>query len=506
MAATVRPVGRQGRLVDVAADDAPADLARGIAALQLDGVVDVVPGAATVLVRFNRDVTPDDEAAIARCVPVATPADTVEVVTIDVVYDGADLESAASLAGCTPAELIARHAAATYRSDFCGFAPGFAYLSGLDPTLHVPRRENPRTAVPAGAVAIAGPYTAVYPRRSPGGWQLIGTTAARLWDPQRPADPAVLRPGVAVRFRRVDALQPASEHAPVSERPDAAAGSLLVVDPGFATTIQDGGRPGFAASGLGRAGAVDRAALEHVNRLVGNPPGAAVLETAGGVHLEAAAALVIADSQSGTVQTLRVGERLRVTARTDGAWWYIAVRGGIDATAVLGSRSRDTMATLGPEPPRAGDVLAIGREPPASLIGDVVPLRRRIDDAVRISFGPRDDWFTAESRRALIDQEWVIGGERSRIGVRLGGRPLERVSTHRERELPSEGLVAGAIQVPPNGQPVVMLADHPTTGGYPVVAVIDPADLGEFAQRPSGEAVRFTTADSVRPGAGPLQG
>ncbi|QFG21018.1 5-oxoprolinase subunit PxpB [Actinomadura sp. WMMB 499] len=164
------------------------------------GVVDVVPGERTVLVVAEPGT---DMERLAGALPGLRPpedaAGDAEPVRIPVVYDGEDLEEVARLTGLSRDEVVRRHSDAWYTVAYLGFSPGFGYLTGLDPALHVPRRESPRTAVPAGSVAVAGPYAAVYPSRSPGGWRLLGRTAAVLWDVERDP-PSLLRPGTRVRF------------------------------------------------------------------------------------------------------------------------------------------------------------------------------------------------------------------------------------------------------------------------------------------------------------------
>ncbi|MGP2441733.1 5-oxoprolinase subunit B family protein [Streptomyces sp. JW3] len=205
---TARPAGRHALLVELPDAERTAafhaELLRRRAAGTLVPVEEIVPGARTVLLDGVRD--PD---ALARRVTAweipAVTADDGDVVDIPVRYDGPDLSDVADLWGVAPAEVAARHCALTYRVAFCGFAPGFGYLTGLPPHLHVPRRATPRTRVPAGAVALAGPYSAVYPRATPGGWQLIGTMPdpGPLWDPARERA-ALLTPGNRVRFVPVE--------------------------------------------------------------------------------------------------------------------------------------------------------------------------------------------------------------------------------------------------------------------------------------------------------------
>ncbi len=238
--------------------------------------------------------------------------------------------------------------------------------------------------MPAGSVAIAGPYTGVYPSASPGGWHLLGRTDAVLWD--LAADPpALITPGTTVRFRPAPRSGRRDSRNPGTVTPRSTGGNedtqiggrrgmLRVVSAGVATSVQDRGRPGYADLAVPPSGAVDPAARDLVNRLVGNPADAAVLETAGGLVVEALAAVVVADSTSGAVQTLLPGETVSVDPTAGEVWAYLAVRGGIETSAILGSRSWDSLSALGPPPPRAGDVLRAGRDPGTPLAVDQAPI------------------------------------------------------------------------------------------------------------------------------------
>lgn len=193
------PYGERAVLAEV--DDPSLVLALRDAVLGTEGVLDAVPGARTLLVEFDPTATSAPQLGVllaaVRTRPPAPGADT--RIELSVTYDGPDLGAVAAECGMSPAEVIRRHSAALYTVAFCGFAPGFAYLTGLDPALHVARLDTPRTSVPAGAVGIAGEFAGVYPRSSPGGWRLLGTTATRLWDSSH-TPPALLSPGTAVRF------------------------------------------------------------------------------------------------------------------------------------------------------------------------------------------------------------------------------------------------------------------------------------------------------------------
>ena len=280
--------------------------------------------------------------------------------------------------------------------------------------------------------------------------------------------------------------------------------TLTVVDAGPQTTVQDRGRPGWAHLGVPRAGALDLPAADLANRLVGNEPSAAVLETTlGGVAFDVSEPTLFVVTGADCVVTVAdravafaepvlapAGARVRVGGATRGVRSYVAVAGGLAVDAVLGSRSTDTLAHVGPAVLRAGDVLPLGEPggPPAGV--DVGPVRGYLRPAVlRVGPGPRDDWFRATAITTLTGSTYAVSGDSNRVGLRLEGPALER---SREDELPSEGIVLGAVQVPASGQPLVFLNDHPTTGGYPVIAVVDPDDLWQCAQLRPGDRVRFT--------------
>ncbi|MFG2101629.1 biotin-dependent carboxyltransferase family protein [Micromonospora echinaurantiaca] len=279
------------------------------------------------------------------------------------------------------------------------------------------------------------------------------------------------------------------------------AATVEVLRAGALTTVQDLGRPGWAHLGVPRSGALDPAALRLANRLVGNPEAAAGLEiTLTGCELRFPRAATVAVTGAGT--TVRVDDRpgdvgrplslpagtlLRIGPPPDGLRNWLAIGGGIAVGPVLGSRSTDTLSGLGPAPLRDGDRLPLGTPsgPPAPVdltVGAPAPAELRL--ALRL--GPRHDWFTPDALDRLLGTAYAVSPLSNRVGARLTGAPLPRAVAG---ELPSEGLVLGAVQVPADGQPLVFLADHPTTGGYPVVGVV--ADVTPLAQARPGTTVRF---------------
>ena len=286
--------------------------------------------------------------------------------------------------------------------------------------------------------------------------------------------------------------------------------SLTVARAGALTTIQDDGRPGLAHLGVGRSGALDRAAHHLANRLVANPEGAAALETTlDGVAVVLDAPGVI--SVTGAPADVRVGgrevgwgvpvhvdggERIEVARARHGVRSYLAIAGAITVAQVLHSASTDLLSGLGPAPLATGDVLTLGASsgPPAAI--DMAPYPLPGDRAqLRIHAGPRRDWLSASGAATLTSATWTVSPDSNRIALRLQGAPVQRA---RHEELPSEGIVLGAVQSLPDGGLVVFLADHPTTGGYPVVAVVDPGCLAACAQARPGSEVTLRWA----PGSG----
>jgi KipI family sensor histidine kinase inhibitor len=508
-------------------------LQAALVAAALPGVEELIPAARTVLVRFDPSVASAVDLArrIRDVAPVADVGTAAASVVIPVRYGGEDLAEVAHLLGLSEDEVVARHLAASWRVAFTGYAPGFGYLVGDDPVFDVPRRSSPRTRIPAGSVGLAGHFSGVYPRESPGGWQLIGRTDAMMWDLRRDP-PALLAPGAAVRFERAARESvtvvpaPAVPAAPAHEGPYA----VEVVRPGLQLVIQDSGRAGNAALGVSASGAADRRALRRANRAVGNRPDEAAFELAGGgavLRFRGAGVLAVAGAAmdpvlvradgvglpvaDGVPAAVEDGDELRLGAARDGLRAVIAVRGGLALSAALGSLASDTLGGLGTvehggSPLAPGTLVPLRGPAAAPAAVDPEPAPRTplpTPGAVvelRVVLGPRDDWFTAAGADALSAQEWIVTPRSDRVGIRLqGDTPLERAVPG---ELPSEGAVTGAIQVPPDGQPVLFLPDHPLTGGYPIIGAVIDADLDLAGQLPPGARIRFRLVDT---GAGRTQ-
>ena len=261
------------------------------------------------------------------------------------------------------------------------------------------------------------------------------------------------------------------------------------------TSVQDLGRPGWAAIGVPRSGAFDRDAAMLANRLVGNGPDAALLEvTLGGLALHILDASTVALTGApcpgldvNVAVSLPAGATVRLGLPATGARSYLAVRGGLMVESVLGSRSSDLLSGLGPPPVRPGDRLDVGPSPAAAPASGAAPPRGP-RTAIRLMPGPRADWLADGALDVLVRMEWTVRSESNRVGVRLDGPALQRV---RMAELPSEPTLPGAVQVPADGRPIIFGPDGPVTGGYPVIAIALASDLGVLAQHRPGDRVRF---------------
>jgi len=507
-------VGDRGVAVTVADTPLAARMAavRGLTRALLDagivGVTDVVPspGRVTVVydplrtdhaeVRRQVEVTAAAGAAVAGAAP---PGDH----ELPVCYGGEfgpDLAEMGAARAVDPDALVAAHAGGDYVVEAIGFLPGFAYLSGLPAALVTPRRATPRRLVPAGSVGIGGDQTGAYPCASPGGWNLIGHTPARLFDAAR-ARPAMLAVGDRVRFAAI----PAAEHRRLAEvsgeeprRPRPAPAGVTILKPGLFTTIQDLGRAGHRAGGVPLSGAADPTALRLANRLVGNPVTAAALEvTLLGPDLRfdrdtvvAVAGAVFPGMPWGRPVRVSAGDTLSLGHAVSGCRGMLAIAGGVAVEPVLGSRSTFVPARLGGLrglPLAAGDVIPIGDDvagPPAGP-GDIPPPAAAGATTVRMI--PGTDF--AACGDALWAAEHRTSSRSDRMGVRLEGTPLG--GDRAAGSLRSVAVLPGTVQLPPDGQPIILLADAQTVGGYPVIGHVIAADLPLVAQLRPGDVVRW---------------
>jgi KipI family sensor histidine kinase inhibitor len=475
------------------------------------GLLDAIPGARTLFVVFD----PGRRASVlARLRRLARERETAPPESrrfqIPVAYggeNGPDLPSLAQERGISPEEVARRHAAAEYTVAFLGFSPGFAYLSGLPSELAAPRRTSPRPRVPAGSVAIGGAYTAIYPEETPGGWTLIGRSPVRLFDAAA-SSPALLRPGDRVSFEPIGEAQlralraEARTAAGANETPADGDAIFEILTGGLFTTVQGAARFGLGASGVPAGGAMDPVALTRGNALVGNPAGAAALEMtlSGPELLFRRDALVcvrgaeLPGRRNGRPVALDepfpvgAGDRIAFGYASRGARAYLCVAGGLGerrpgepvlrlakGDVVFGSRGKRAAAAAGVGDVRPAPAVAL---PEGEVILSVLP-------------GPQLSDFPAEAPDVLFSSVWTMSAESDRRGVRLEGPSLP---LRRPPDIPPEGTALGAIQVPANGQPIVLGPDRPVTGGYAKIGTVVAADWPLLAQAGPGSTIRFRRA------------
>lgn len=534
----ILPLGDAAMLVELGSQPDAATaaevsrLGKALSGHPLHGVTAVVPSFTTVAVHFDCEieglagrVEAWIRAVAAR--PGRLGRQASRTVTVPLCYGGKwgpDLAEVASLAGVTPAQVVAMHKTASYDVRAVGFAPGFPYLGGLPGRLHSPRRKTPRTRVPAGSVGIGGAQTGIYPLESPGGWQIIGRTPLRLFCPEN-SPPVLLRCGDRVRFKEIDAEEfariaakeqagtPRVERLP-EDAPDGRASgpAMTVVKAGMLTTVQDLGRPGLQEFGVPEGGAMDRLASRLANILVGNPESAAVLEcTLRGPVVRFATQVEVAITGArprglpwGRPFSLAAGETLSLENLEEGARACLAVRGGFEVPAVLGSRAaylRSGLPGWAGRALAAGDVLPLGAERGVERRGKGTwfvssSSFHRSGNEVRVMRGPQADRFGPEAWMLLQEGLYRLTSRSDRMGLRFSGPELKRES---ETELVSQGVAAGTVQVPADGQPIVLMADRQTIGGYPQIATVISVDLPKLAQLLPGAEVRFslvTTAEA----------
>jgi KipI family sensor histidine kinase inhibitor len=434
------------------------------------------------------------------------PGKTIEVPVTYGGETGPDLLGVAEWAKLSADEVIGRHAGVDYRVFMLGFLPGFAYLGPVDPAIAVPRRSTPRVRVPTGSVGIAGQFTGVYPSESPGGWQLIGWSGVKAFDVTL-ARPSLFAPGDIVRFTPVRSQDTTAvrEFLPAAESLKSVR-SVTVVRPGLFTTIQDRGRWGQQANGVPVSGAMDLVSHRAANLLVGNRDDAATLEvTVMGPELrmeqETRVAITGADLQptldrtalpTGVMTTCRAGSVLRFGERRQGARSYVAFDGGIVTPVTFGSRSTHVGAALGGIDGRAllaGDRLPLG--PPKGQRARVPSWRGLASGGARLRIlpGPQDDFFSESAFTLLERTRFIVTPQSNRMGYRLSGASIPRTIG---REMISDATFVGAIQVPPSGEPILLMSDRQTTGGYPQMATVISADLPLAGQLAPGDWVEFS--------------
>ena len=405
-----------------------------------------------------------------------------------------------------------------------GFMPGFPYLGGMDSRLETPRLKTPRTKIPSGSVAIGGSQTGIYPAESPGGWQIIGRTPLKLFDPEK--EPSVFfKAGDRIRFVPVDEntfLRLQAEEAARSEKKThrplqryVCTGGICIISPGISTTVQDAGRKGVSKTGTGENGAMDKISFRAANIIAGNRENAAVLETTlSGPEIRFTTEMTFAITGA-DIHPLLDGKPVEMYAKiraakgsvlktgfaTDGLRSYIAFTGGILEKSILGSRSTNVKGSFGGHYGRAliaGDELAVGDETlPDEPASDETAVPKKISGmrflpllpvlTLHAVKGAQSAFFTTEEMSAFCSQEFSVAPESDRMGIRLNGKSICLRST----DIISDSIPLGAVQITSSGLPVIMMADRQTCGGYAKIACVLKKDISLLAQAVPGTKIRF---------------
>ena len=436
-----------------------------------------------------------------------------------------DLIASAEKCNLPLREFIKRHKNSDTRVDILGFMPGFAYCSGLDPSLKLPRLESPRTAVPKGSVAIAELQTGIYPKPTPGGWNVIGRTPDILFDP-RSARPSLLTPGDRLEFIEIDlgefkklSAEAEAKTVPRKTSQDSSDQSVEVINPGLLTTIQGLPRYGFAHLALSAGGPVDIESARLANALLGNPEDAAGLEITGVgpkllFHVDTWVAWVGAQC-SGVIDgksfpgnrpvRIRKGQTLSFGAMAQGYRIFLAMSGGIESEFILGGRGSHLSADIGDKVIQKEDVLYLSQ----AHLAQEKPLFKKLNNAasdypkwsiaspanpgksvqlIKAVPSIHFDLLSPEEQSLLSKTVWTVSSQSNRMGMRIDSdfkvsKPITGIA--------SQGIWFGTIQLPPSGQPIVMLAEHQTTGGYPRLLETISSERSTLAQLRPGSKIQF---------------
>jgi KipI family sensor histidine kinase inhibitor len=492
----------------------------------IGGIVEIVPTYCSLYIFYDplrvetEELVRKLEAAIARSADAELPPP--RVIETPVVYGGEygpDLEDVAKLHGITPEEAIGIHSSKDYLVYMLGFTPGFPFCGSVDDAIATPRKKDPRVKIPPGSVGIAGKQTGVYAIASPGGWQLIGRTYRRFFDPSR-AEPIGVRAGDYIRFVPVTPEEFEANRAEIdaADAPPDYSGwepggeaMFETLSPGALTTIQDRGRYGYQELGISRSGAMDEISFRAANRLAGNDENAPALEiTMTGPRFKVLGEALISVTGADMSPTLdgkplpmykaalvSPGSVVGFGAPVSGVRAYLAVSGGFSVPLVMGSASTGVNARIGGFKGRKlerGDIL--NRAPAAiskNFIGcSVDPAALNFapeDGAFRVIPGPEAGRFAPEGIKTFYSSEYKISEKSDRMGSRLEGPKI----AHGEKGpgMISDGVTLGSVQVPGEGYPLVLLKERQAVGGYPKIATVCTVDAFRLGQARPGDAARF---------------
>lgn len=490
----------------------------------LRGILELVPAYTTLLIYYDpTHVSIDNLLQTIRKVEGEIKSEAIEkivgrrrIIEIPVIYGGEfgpDLQFIAEYSGLSIEEIIKIHSSQIYLVYMIGFTPGFAYMGEVPDVIAVPRLEKPRLKVPAGSVGIAGKQTGIYPIESPGGWRIIGRTPLKLFNPKS-SKPTLLNAGDLVKFkpisrREYEKLKKARKI--VEEREEVKGEvALQVENVGPGVTVQDFGRIGFRKYGVPFSGALDKKSFMIANILVGNDVNSACIEVfQSSLTLRALKDVIIAITGAEIYATingekistyqatiLRKNDELFIQQFERGQVAYIAVSGGIEEPMLLGSRSYYLRADIG-RALKSGALLTIGKIRDESVFKDYparkIPSKFKpvIEEEItlRVILGPHDEYLSSEIVEDFLVSTFVVTPYIDRMGFRL--TKLEGEGYGGTGRLISCGTVPGAIQIPPDGNPIVLMADAQTTGGYPIIGTVILSDLDILAQAQPGTKIKF---------------
>lgn len=474
--------------------------ARLLRSLQIEGLIDVVSSYHCVVAYFDPLHAGKIREALNSVLLSSEPSPSPpQSHLIEIHYDQEALATLSKTLDLSVEEIIALHSSARYHVAALGFSPGFPYLTGLPHELHVPRKHQPEQ-VSAGTVAIAADQTGIYSNASLGGWHPLGHTDFPLFDASK-TPPCRLETGDQVTFCPV---APSSPKAPPQTTPPAIKNPCLqILSEAPCTTLQDSGRPGLRHYGITAGGFADWEMAASANLLVGNPPEKTALEfSLQGNELTFLTEALVAftgfqHKDAGKPLRVHPGQRLDLRGRMNSSFAYLAINGGFKSTNVLSSHSTDVRGRFGGHegrPLKAGDLLEAQEESTSPALTHhqsvawPLPGRRPKTLLVRILPGLHHELFSEASQEALFTDVFTKTAEFDRTGARLQGPKLH---LQQPGELSSVPIVPGSIQVPPNGQPIILLPEAQTLGGYPMIAHIITADLPAFARALPGTPIRF---------------
>ncbi len=498
--------------------------------LKLDGVVDIIPSYHTVTLLFataNNNRKLIDYKAMLMLIDAAIVSCNWQVkqqpniVEIPVCYDvgfGLDIVALADAKKITVEDVIKLHSETAYRIYAIGFLPGFAYMGKVNSLIATPRKQTPRTSIDAGSVGIAGEQTGIYPLNSPGGWNIIGQTPLQLFDANR--EPAgLLKMGDNIKFLPITITEfnkiKNTQQPKLIDTNNNVIG-IKILKQGLADSVQDLGRYGYQHVGINPTGAMDVVASQIANFLVGNAANEAVLELhfpASIFQFQTDAIIVLSGADfTATINNIAIpintpivvakGANISFTKLVSGARCYVAVKGGFAITPWLNSCSTNVKANTGGHYGRIlhkNDIVECNHKSDYSKqLGEkyffVLPWQvdtqsvYDMDETIHILLGNEHKFLVDASKEILIDSAFAITTKSDRMGYRLHGLPLQ---LQQPLQLISTAVTKGTIQLLPDGELIILMADHQTIGGYPRVAHVALFDMPKLAQMQAHQAIRF---------------